>query len=71
MFPTALPILLLSGPAPLWLIIAGAFINGIGGELFGVLWNTTLQTHVAPEALSLHSDRDPSQLRGAERRIKG
>ena len=58
MFPTALPILLLSGPAPLWLIIAGAFINGIGSELFGVLWNTTLQTHVAPEALSRVSAYD-------------
>ena len=58
MFPAALPLLLLSGPAPLWLIIAGAFINGIGTELFGVLWNTTLQTHVAPEALSRVSAYD-------------
>ncbi len=58
MFPAALTALLLSGPAPLLLIIAGAFINGIGSEIFGVLWNTTLQTHVAPEALSRVSAYD-------------
>ncbi len=58
MFSGAIPALLLSGPAPLWLIIAGACVNGIGSELFGVLWNTTLQTHVAPEALSRVSAYD-------------
>ena len=48
----ALPPLLLAGPAPVWAIAAGALVAGVGFELFLVLWYTTLQTHVAPEALS-------------------
>jgi MFS family permease len=51
-FAAALPALLLAGPAPVWAIALGAFAAGIGWELFIVLWYTTLQTHVAPEALS-------------------
>ena len=52
MFLMALPPMLLAGPAPVWLIALSAFVAGIGFELFMVLWYTTLQTHVAPEALS-------------------
>jgi MFS family permease len=52
MFASALPSLLLAGPAPVWAIAIGAFAAGIGFELFMVLWYTTLHTHVAPEALS-------------------
>jgi hypothetical protein len=48
----ALPALLLVGPSPVWAIAIGAFVAGVGWELFIVLWYTTLQTHVAPEALS-------------------
>jgi MFS family permease len=48
----ALPPLLLAGPAPVGAIAAGAFLAGIAWEVFVVLWYTTLQTHVAPEALS-------------------
>jgi MFS family permease len=48
----ALPALLLAGPAPVWAIAVGAFMAGVGWELFSVLWYTTLHTHVAPEALS-------------------
>ncbi|MFQ5698955.1 MAG: MFS transporter [Myxococcota bacterium] len=48
----ALPPLLLVGPAPVFAVAAGAFAAGVGFELFMVLWYTTLQTHVAPEALS-------------------
>lgn len=57
-FTFALPLLLLAGPAPVAMIAAGAFIAGLGGELFGVLWNTALHQHVAPEALSRVSSYD-------------
>jgi predicted MFS family arabinose efflux permease len=52
MLTLALPPLLLAGPAPVGMIAAGAFLAGVAWELFIVLWYTTLQTHVAPEALS-------------------
>lgn len=52
MLASALPPLLLAGPAPVWAIASGAFAAGAGFELFMVLWYTTLQTHVVPEALS-------------------
>jgi MFS family permease len=48
----ALPSLLLIQPAPVWAIACGAFAAGVAWELFMVLWYTTLQTHVTPEALS-------------------
>ena len=57
-FLFALPLLLLAGTAPLGWIAAGAFLAGVGGEMFGVLWNTALHTHVAPEALSRVSAYD-------------
>jgi len=38
--------------------VAGTFVGGIGIELFGVLWNTALHTHVAPEMLSRVSAYD-------------
>jgi hypothetical protein len=57
-FSFALPLLLLSGPAPLPWIAAGAFVAGVGGQLFSVLWNTALHTRVAPEALSRVSAYD-------------
>ena len=52
MFVMAVPPLLLAGPAPVWAIAASALAAGIGFELFVVLWYTTLQMRVAPEALS-------------------
>jgi MFS family permease len=50
--------LALVGPAPLPWIVAGAFVGGVGIELFSVLWNTALHTHVAPEMLSRVSAYD-------------
>lgn len=52
------PVLLMSWPAPVALIAASAFLAGMGGELFGVLWFTTLHRLVAPEALSRVSAYD-------------
>lgn len=57
-FTFALPALLLSGPAPLWAICVGGWISGTCGQTFGVLWNTTVQTRVAPDALSRVSAYD-------------
>ena len=50
--------LLLVAPSPVAWIAAGAFVAGVGVEVFSVLWNTALQTHVAPEALSRVSAYD-------------
>ena len=36
----------------------GAFLAGVGGELFAVLWFTALHTQVAPETLSRVSSYD-------------
>ncbi len=57
-FSFAVPALLLAGPAPLGWICLGSFGAGICGQIFGVLWNTTVQTRVAPEALSRVSAYD-------------
>ncbi|MGH7287177.1 MAG: MFS transporter [Myxococcota bacterium] len=57
-FGGALLPLLLVGPSPLAWIAAGAFVAGVGFEIFGVLWNTALHTHVAPAALSRVSAYD-------------
>lgn len=51
-FTFSLPPLLLYGPAPLWAIALGGFVAGMFGQLFGVLWQTTVQQRVAPDALS-------------------
>jgi len=57
-FGGALVPLLLVQPAPLAWIAMGAFVAGVGFEIFGVLWNTALHTHVAPAALSRVSAYD-------------
>jgi len=57
-FGFALPLLALAGPMPLAWIAAGAFVAGVGHELFTVLWFTTLHTHVSPAALSRVSAYD-------------
>jgi MFS family permease len=54
----ALVPLLLAVPAPVPAIAAAAFLAGVGGEIFSVLWNTALHTRVAPEALSRVSSYD-------------
>ncbi len=48
----ALPPILLAVSAPLWVVTAAMGLQGIGFELFGVLWLTTMQNEVPPEALS-------------------
>ena len=51
-------LLLLAFEAPLWMVAVGGFVWGASIELFMVLWNTALQTHIPREALSRVSSYD-------------
>lgn len=53
LFPLALAF-----PLALPLVIGAAFVAGIGIELFGVLWDTTIQQEIPGEALSRVSSYD-------------
>jgi predicted MFS family arabinose efflux permease len=57
-FVFALTPLALAGPAPLPAIVAAAFVAGAAGSLFGLLWNTTLQTQIPSHLLSRVSAYD-------------
>jgi hypothetical protein len=53
------PLLALMGmAAPLLLILPAAMLAGIGLELYGVFWDTTLQEHIPDEKLSRVSSYD-------------
>ena len=52
MLPTIAPFVLLGVAAPLWIVVAGAAVMGICFDIFGVLWETTLQREIPAEALS-------------------
>ncbi|MDP4506010.1 MFS transporter [Nonomuraea turcica] len=56
--PTALPYVLLGVDAPIWAIVAGAFVLGVCFDVFGVLWQTTMQREVPAESLSRVSSYD-------------
>ena len=49
-----IPIVLiaLAVPAPLPVIMATAFVAGVGSETFGILWDTTMQQEIPHEKLS-------------------
>jgi predicted MFS family arabinose efflux permease len=56
---TMAPLLALLGiAAPLILILPAALVAGIGLELYGVFWDTTLQQHIPDEKLSRVSSYD-------------
>ncbi|MDX6399347.1 MAG: hypothetical protein QOJ43_2755, partial [Gaiellaceae bacterium] len=50
----AMPVLLigLGFPLDLPVLVAIAFLAGLGGEIFGLLWNTTMQQEIPPDKLS-------------------
>ena len=52
MFSLALPLVLLSFPAPAVAIGAGAFVAGVWLSLFGVFWDTAMQQQIPAEQLS-------------------
>ena len=51
-FAMTVPLILLGIPAPLAAIAAGALAAGLGIEIFGVLWDTSMQQQLPPEKLS-------------------
>jgi MFS family permease len=51
-FPLALPLVALAWPAPLPVVLVCAFAAGAGIEVFGVLWDTTMQQEIPVEKLS-------------------
>jgi MFS family permease len=56
---TMAPLLALLGiAAPLLVILPAAFVAGVGLELYGVFWDTTLQQHIPDEKLSRVSSYD-------------
>jgi hypothetical protein len=57
-FPLALPLVALVGPAPLVIVVAAAFLAGFSIEIFGVLWDTTMQQEIPQEKLSRLSSYD-------------
>jgi len=42
----------LAFPLPLYFVVAAAFINGIAGQVFSVLWMTTIQQKIPAQMLS-------------------
>jgi MFS family permease len=57
-FPLALAPLLLGIGAPVPIVAAGAFVGGMSIDIFGVLWDTTMQRSVPEEMLSRISSYD-------------
>jgi predicted MFS family arabinose efflux permease len=57
-FLTAPVYVLLAETAPVAVIAAGAFVTGIGLEVFGVLWDTSLQQEIPRDRLSRVSSYD-------------
>jgi MFS family permease len=51
-------LVLLAIGAPLGLILVAALVMGVGIEIFGVLWDTTLQQNIPQQALSRVSSYD-------------
>ncbi len=57
-FVGAAPALMLALTTRVWLIALATFISGISGQIFGVLWNTTLQCKIPSDVLSRVSAYD-------------
>ncbi|WP_439680651.1 MFS transporter [Embleya sp. MST-111070] len=51
-FAAALPIALLGIGAPVYVVALGAFVTGAAFDVFGVMWETTMQREIPREALS-------------------
>ncbi len=56
--PNALPTILLALRMPWQTLVAASFLTGFGNMLFNTLWETTLQQHIPPAALSRVSAYD-------------
>lgn len=58
LFFFSIPALMLAAPLTVWFLVIGMTITGIARQIFIVLWQTTLQTKIAPEMLSRVSAYD-------------
>lgn len=58
MLVSALDLVLFATAGPLWGLLLAGFIVGVGHEVFGVTWETALQQHIPPHALSRVSAYD-------------
>ena len=47
-----LPLVALGFPLSVPAIVAVAFVAGVGNEIFGLLWHTTMQQEIPPDKLS-------------------
>jgi MFS family permease len=56
--PNAVPIVLLALHAPWELLVVSSLVSGFGNMVFNTLWETALQQHVPPAALSRVSAYD-------------
>jgi hypothetical protein len=52
------PFFVLALHAPLWLVAASMLVNGVCVDIFEILWDTALQTHVPNHALARISSYD-------------
>ncbi|MEU1087374.1 MFS transporter [Streptomyces sp. NPDC005892] len=57
-FPLAAPLALLGAHAPLAVIAAAMFCAGVAGDVFAVLWSTTVQREIPEDTLSRVSSYD-------------
>ncbi len=57
-FAYAMPALLLASTTTVWPIAAATFVHGVCGQIFGVLWYTTLHRKIPHDALSRVSAYD-------------
>ena len=57
-FGAAPPYFLLGASAPLWVVVLSAFVMGVCFDLFGIMWQTTMQRVVPAAALSRVSSYD-------------
>ncbi len=57
-FGAAPPYLLLGAGAPLWVIVLSAFVLGLCFDLFGIMWQTTMQRVIPAASLSRVSSYD-------------
>ena len=57
-FAGALPALMLAATTRVWAIAIATFVHGACGQIFGVLWSTTLQRKIPSDLLSRVSAYD-------------
>ncbi|MFE2373562.1 MFS transporter [Streptomyces sp. NPDC059398] len=57
-FVIAVPMALLAAHAPVWVICLAMFCSGLASDVFGALWETTMQREIPGEVLSRVSSYD-------------